>query len=304
MIGEIPIVSFDTSTHNRVTDGGDVAEAVLAGLKSGLSFRFVGLSDEELLATTNPTRRGNLLTTCARLQDGLSECIYPHNELLTRMIVAHSQNPATFNWKTVDVKAREYERAIRSREFIPTERMSDDERAELQRLSDEQKTHLRERQDEYETMFVNIRPELEPIFARHGEERPLTLREVVTRLQESGSSLIWDMGKLIYDRPAGTDASEATIRAFADTCPPFRALLYAMVMSWYNLAMRGETGERFEAGRNDLFMSMHLPYCDKFVSAEKHREQEKCLREIVALAGLETEILSYDDFCASFLVTV
>jgi hypothetical protein len=63
------------------------------------------------------------------------------------------------------------------------------------------------------------------------------------------------------------------------------------------------TGEKLRAGRNDLFMSVYLPYCDKFVSAEKNREQERCLREVALVAGLETEVLSYDDFCDSFLAT-
>ena len=77
-----------------------------------------------------------------------------------------------------------------------------------------------------------------------------------------------------------------------------------MLMSWYQLAVRAETGERFKAGRNDLLMAAHLPYCDKFVTAEKCGEQEKCLREVAILAGLETEVLSYEDFSNSFLVTV
>jgi hypothetical protein len=57
MIGAIPIVSFDTSAHNRLVEDGSFAEPVLAGLKSGLSFRFVGLSIEEMAATANPTKR-------------------------------------------------------------------------------------------------------------------------------------------------------------------------------------------------------------------------------------------------------
>ena len=51
-------------------------------------------------------------------------------------------------------------------------------------------------------------------------------------------------------------------------------------------------------------MSAYLPYCDKFITAEKNREQEKCLREVAAIAKLETAIVDYDDFCAGFLVTV
>jgi hypothetical protein len=223
-------------------------------------------------------------------QDGLSECIYPHNELIKRMVVEHHRNLATFNWKTVDVKAREYERAIRTRELV------DDEV-----LSAEQRAHLKARRKEYEDMWAGLRVEIEGVFQRHGEPPPLTFREAVARLQNEGS-LIWNMGKLLYDRAAETDASEATLRDFMDSCPLFRALIYAMLLSWYDRAVRDEKGEKFEAGRNDLFMAVHLPYCDKFVTAEVYREQERCLREVVFAAGLETEILSYDDFCNSFLV--
>ena len=81
-------------------------------------------------------------------------------------------------------------------------------------------------------------------------------------------------------------------------------LIYPVLLSWYDRAVRDEKGEKIEAGRNDLFMAVHLPYCDKFVTAEKYGEQERCLREVALVAGLETEILSYDDFCNSFLVTV
>jgi len=55
-------------------------------------------------------------------------------------------------------------------------------------------------------------------------------------------------------------------------------------------------------GRNDPFMSVYLPYCDKFVTADG--EQEKSLRELAVLTGVETEILSYEDFCDSFLVAL
>jgi hypothetical protein len=58
------------------------------------------------------------------------------------------------------------------------------------------------------------------------------------RLQSGEGRLIWGMGKLLYDRAAETDASEATIRQFMDVCPPFRALIYAMLMSWYDLGVR------------------------------------------------------------------
>jgi hypothetical protein len=74
-------------------------------------------------------------------------------------------------------------------------------------------------------------------------------------------------------------------------------------MSWYSQSLSNEgTGEKFEAGRYDQFMAIYLPYCDKFVTAEKKREQEKCLREVAAVAGLETEVLSYDRFRESLKI--
>jgi hypothetical protein len=291
MIGDIPIVSFDTSAHNRLVEDGLLSEPVLAGLKAGLSFRFVGLSIDEMVATANSAKRAALFAYCSRIQDGLSECIYPHNELIKRMVVEHHKNPAAFDWKTVDVKAREYERAIRMRELMGDEKLSTDERV-----------HLKARLKEYEDMWVGLRPELVEVFKRHGEAPPPTFREVIARMQ-SGGNLIWNIGKLVYDRAAETDASGTTIKEFMEACPPFRALIYAMLLSWYDRAVRDEKGEKFEAGRNDMFMAVHLPYCDKFVTAEKYGEQERCLREVALVAGLETEILSYDDFCDIFFVT-
>jgi hypothetical protein len=63
MIGEIPIVSFDTSAHNRLVKDGSLAEPVLAGLKSGLSFRFVGMSLKKWVRLrTLPSEMLSLLT--------------------------------------------------------------------------------------------------------------------------------------------------------------------------------------------------------------------------------------------------
>ena len=76
----------------------------------------------------------------------------------------------------------------------------------------------------------------------------------------------------------------------------FRAFNYALLMSWFDLAVGDESGEKFESGRNDMFMAVYLPYCHRFVTAEIKGEHEKCLREIVSVAGLGTEVISYDTF--------
>jgi hypothetical protein len=291
MIGDFPIVSFDTSAHNRLVKDGSRSEAVLAGIRSGLFLRFTGLSIEELVATPDATMRAALFSSCAQLQGGPNDCLYPQNELIRILIVDHFKNPAAYNWMMVDVRAPEYEDAIRSRKFV-----SD------QQLTNEQGLELKDRKTGYKETFTKPRLHIQEIFEKHGEVPPPTLREAISRLQDADAALIWTIGKWLYDRGAETDASEATVKQFMDVCPPFRALIYAMLMSWYNFSVRDpNAGQRFNAGANDQYMSIYLPYCHKFVTADG--EQEKCLREIVFLAGLETEVLSYNDFCASFLVT-
>ncbi len=294
MTANLPIVTFDTSAHNRLIEDGARSERLIAAIGGGAFFRFAGLSIEELISTPDPVKRAALFDYCARLQDGPTDCLYPQNELIRLLVVDHFKNPSAFDWAAVDVRAKEYEDAIRRRFFITDEQLAADQRREL-----------KNRQKSYKQMFSNLRPELRKVFDAHGEAPPTTLREAVTRLQGTEKSLIWSMGKLLYDRGAETDASLATVKQFIEACPPFRALVYGMIMSWYDLGVRDpNVGEKFKAGGNDLFMSIYLPYCDKFVTAEKNAEQEKCLREIAFLAGLRTEILSYDAFCDSVLVGV
>ncbi len=294
MIGDVPVVTFDTSGHNRLVKDGPLSEPILAGLKSGYHFRFAGLSLEELMSTPETCDRLALFTCCRRLRAGSTDSVYPHYEMLRLLIQAHSQNPSAFDWKKVDVRAWEYEREIDRPEFVWDDALSAEQRA---RQNQDQK--------DYRQMYSRLQPELARVFAEHGEALPLTLTEVFTRLRESGSTLLVDTGKLLYDRAANTNASQATVGEFMNVCPPFRALLYGMQLSWYDLSVRDRrVGQKFQAGRNDMFMSVYLPYCDQFVTAEEKGEQEKCLREIVKLAGLETQVLSYDDFCNRFLVTV
>jgi len=294
MIGNFPIVTFDTSAHNRLAEGGPESEALLAGIKSGMYFRFAGLSIDEMVSCSDPAKRAALFTYCARLQLGPSDCIFPPNELIRDLIVAHYENPAGFDWQKVQVRAGEYERGIQRRKVILDSQLSEEQRKEQDAL-----------QKQYRQMFAGIRPKIEAVFAAHGETPPRAFRDVLIRLANGEGTLIWGMGKLLYDRAADTDASEAAIKQFMDVCPPFRGLIYGMLLSWYDLAVRDrDAGEKFRSGRDDMFMSVYLPYCDKFVTAETNGEQEKCLREVAAVAGLETDILSYDNFRDSFLVTI
>jgi len=85
------------------------------------------------------------------------------------------------------------------------------------------------------------------------------------------------------------------VQHFIDNCPPFRAVLCACMMSWYNTALRdGTTSEKFAAGRNDLYMAVYLPYCDVFVTRDT--EQELCLRELTKYISIDTDVVSFDAF--------
>lgn len=107
--------------------------------------------------------------------------------------------------------------------------------------------------------------------------------------------------KRFYDHVARIDTDEGIVNNFTSICPPLRSLVYALFVPWYNVAVRSyHKGEKLDAGNNDLFMSVYLPYCDRFVTNDTG--QEKALREVAAAANLDTEILSYDDFSSTFLL--
>jgi len=53
MTENLPIITFDTSAHNRLVDDGARSQPVIAGMRAGFFFRFAGLSIEELISTSD-----------------------------------------------------------------------------------------------------------------------------------------------------------------------------------------------------------------------------------------------------------
>ena len=290
MIGEIPIVTFDTNAHNRFVDD-PRSEAVLAEMKS-IWFRFAGLSVEELLAAPS-SRRDKLFASCRKIRSGPSECFLPSNLLAEQLILDHFNDPAAFDWKTVDVRWPDCDRAIRNSKFC------DDEP-----VSKEQRDFQRDRKQSDKQRFRQLRSEIQPIFEAHGEVPPTTFHEAISRLDSVGNSAMWFKGQFYYDLVTAMDSTEEKVKEFAASCPPFLSLIYAVfAVPWYNNAVRDpNTGERMIAHSNDLYMSVYLPYVDLFVTDDA--DAQKALREVARLAKLETKILSYDDFCATLPVLV
>jgi hypothetical protein len=289
----LPIAIFDTGAHNRLAkDSGD-RDHIFAGIKSKYFFRLAGLSYEEMVSTPDLAQRRAFLDDARRLKEGPWDCLNPVNEVLRLLIAAHAAAPEKFNWLMIDVRSGEL-----NHEIAVGSLTADDELSEQQRNA--QKASLQE----YKAMWVALRPQLVSAFVAAGKPRPTTFKDAVN---EYGPSLLRGFAKGLYDAGLRADAalrggivsfdtSAEVVQHFMDNCPPFLATLYACLMSWYQLSARDESGERFKAGRNDLFMATYLPYCDVFVTAEIKREQEKCLKELAAVLNLRTEILAYDDF--------
>lgn len=163
-------------------------------------------------------------------------------------------------------------------------------------LSAEQRQRQSELQKEYRKAFTQQRPRYDAAYAPTNEPRPTRFDEALKLADVGNKKRTISLGKGLYQRVTGTSISREAVSAFIASCPPFRAFIYA-TMSDFDLALRDKhRGEGFEAGRNDMYMAVYPPYCDEFVTDEKHGEQEKCLRKIAAAAGLHTDVLSYDDF--------
>jgi hypothetical protein len=287
------VLTFDTSVHNRLVKIGASSNPIYAAVKSQYFFRLAGLSFEEMMSTPQAADRLALLDGCRQLTAGRAwDCLNPPYEVLRILVAAHAKDPANFQWLPVDVRSGGLAHEIRTGELT-----ADDALANLQRT--EQNASIKG----YKAMWVNLRDKLDPIFVAQNIPRPKTFEEAF----ENGSSKLFPgIGKDFYDAGLRFDAGlrgekikpdtdTATVQHFIDSCPPFRALLCACLMSWYNTSLRDyNKSDKFAAGRNDLFMAVYLPYCHVFVTRDAG--QESCLRELTRHIGIDTEVLAFNAF--------
>ncbi|MGP8260212.1 MAG: hypothetical protein ACLQM6_09720 [Acidobacteriaceae bacterium] len=290
------VLTFDTSVHNRLVKIGASSKPIYAAIKSRYFFRLAGLSFEEMVSTPQAADRLALLDGCRQLTAGRAgrawDCLNPPYEILRILIAAHAKDPANFKWLAVDVRSGGLAHEIRTGELT-----ADDALANLQRT--EQNASIKS----YKAIWVKLRDKLDPLFVAQNLPRPNTFDEA---FKSASPSLFPGMGKGFYDAGLRFDAelrgikiepdtNMATVQHFIDNCLPFRALLCACLMTWYNTSLRdGNKSEKFAAGRNDLFMAVYMPYCDVFVTRDA--EQETCLCELTKFIGIDTEVLSFDAF--------
>lgn len=292
MINGRLVLTFDTSVHNRMYRDGSKSDAIFAALKAGYFVRIAGLSVEEVYATPNRSARTGILASMARLQAGPNDCLLPQNELLRLLITAYDKDPNGFDWRRVNVSSQDCTRGLTDRELV-----------ENDQLASQQRQHLNDAKKEFEGVWSKLRPKLEEVIDRHSEAAPTRFQDVLPMVESKGG-LVGGLGQGLYSRVASGNASQETIRDFIERCPPFRAVVYAFLLAWFDRSFGDRhKREKYRSGRVDLFMSIYLPYCDRFVSAEVNGEQEKCLCEIAGAAKLSTRVCSYDDFCNGLLIS-
>jgi hypothetical protein len=283
----LPIIGLDTSGINELEDDGARSEPIMQALKCGFSVRLLGMSADEIVSVPveKAVRREALLARCQRLLAS-GQCIWPPHYILELLIAAHFRNPAQFDWRRVDVRAKVYEDAIIRRDFSNN-------------LCEQQRKEQFRAQEEYEKMWKRPKPHLDAIRTDNPSKWPATFHDTFPILRGGRNGLLWSFGRALYGRVTNSKPSKSQIKAFVDACPPFRAAVYGLCLSWYDRCIRLPGMEpTFEAGRNDIMMAAYLPYCGRFVTADW--PQERCLREVALASGVECDVLSYAQFNSSF----
>ncbi len=151
-----------------------------------------------------------LFASCRKIQNGSNECFLPSNLLTEQLILAHSNDPAAFNWKTVDVRWPDCDRQLRNPEFFADEQ-----------VSKEQREFQWERRQSDKQRFVELlRPKLQPIFEQRGEAPPTTFREAISRLDNVENGAMWYKAQFYYDLVTPMDSTDETVKEFAAVCLP------------------------------------------------------------------------------------
>lgn len=278
MAATIPVAIFDTSVINRLTDEPD-CDKLLERIPESFAFCMTGTNAAEVAATTRPERRHELLDTCSRLlRPGY--CLEPFFWIIEKHVQAHAANPAGYKWLRVDVRSPPLELAIAAREAF-----SDDiarrEHADAVRSA-----------KEFEGMFRADRQRFDAVFT-DGSPRP-SLQEVIEVLQKPGGVFWVGYGQMLYERYSRQTPDEHVVQDFVSRCPPFKMILLALITAQFYRAVTQTPRAKKRAGRIDLLSATYVPYGRVFVTNDA--DQERCLREMVGLAALEANVMSYAEF--------
>jgi len=286
------ILGFDTSALNALHRAGPDVAPMLAGLDTGYAVRLNGTALDEIVAHSLPEERERLRKLCRKLlANGAGDVLLPFHEITTRLAVTfESGHP--FDWTRVDVRSNEYMRFIFAHEVS----VLFEEDADYETVSLEQRISAVDTAGQFDQVFLAPRPIFQKLGETGKESWPKSAAELAEALQKPGGAY-WNYAIGLYHRATGVTVDEEKIRRFVRECPPFRALLAAIVFAQYERSISEEVKPKL-AGRNDLFMAGYLPYCDEFVSND--HAQQQALREIVSIAQLATSVRWHKEFSGQF----
>jgi len=288
-----PLLGFDTSVINAIHKDGASAEPLLAGLSAGYAIRLNGTTLDEIIAHSTVAERERLRKLCRRmLANGEGDVLLPYHEITKRLAVAF-ESGCPFDWTRVDVRSSVYRTFILEKEMREVFK----ENTDYETFSSEQRVSAAETAEQFEKVFLVPRPEFQKIReGGQGGEWPKSAAELARGLQRPGGAY-WKYAARFYERATGVAVDEEKIRRFVAECPPFRAILAAIVLAQYERAICKDVKTK-RAGKNDVFMAAYLPYCDEFISND--HPQQTALRQIVVIAELQTSVTWYKEFSARF----
>lgn len=284
----LPVVIFDTSALNKLIKSRPSSEPHIAALSSGFDVWLTGMSIEEIIAAPVAETREKLVAGLQRLLVS-GRCIWPPHWILNLLCSAYSKYPNKFDWRRINIEGKEYAQAIINRDFN-------------EELCRRQLTEQRALEHEFREFWKRLRAKLDPLWEKSPKRRRPTKYSQAAKIARSANpSLLLGIGSELYLRGAKTDTipSDADLAAFMKVCPPFEAICYGMLGSWFDVSLAPNVFKELP-GRNDQMMAVYLPYCTRFVTDDWR--QEARLRDIAVEAKLPCQVLSYEDFFAGFNV--
>lgn len=283
-MSRFPRIGFDTSAINALEVDDENVEQLMVALRCGFEVRVSGINIDEIIATHDAQDREALVQRCVRLLAG-GQCLWPHHWITRLLIRGYLSNREAFDWQQVNIRAQALEQALIRRNY--TDQVCEEQR-KLQFASEEK----------YKRNWNALRPRLAPILKKlKSSQKPVSYSQAA-RIAEMTGGVLWGIGAEIFRSETGISLSDDEVSDFMNACPPFRALCYAGVGSWYDRALGPTHKKRAKIGRNDTMMACYLPYCDKFIARDW--PQVNRFREIAALADIKCEVLSYHEFRESF----
>lgn len=238
----------------------------------------------EVGSTADSALRAKLLNACQRVMCA-GECIGPYHWIVEQQAKLHATRPDLYEWGRVDIRLRVLENEVARPEFL-----TDDS------LAGEMYADFKATQKEFKRVYRDAREKF-PI--PDEDRKDITVEDVINLSVMQKSH--WGLAGDIYERYSGKRLGEDEARAFAKACPPFEAMLLSTCIAQYDLAVQHIRAPRlYDAGRVDLMCSAYLPYCDRFVTNDPG--QFNALTAIVKRMGLGTQVITYEDFCRSWLL--